>query len=299
MLFVTASGGTLFSWVPDHAVSLSITGLALLTAFFAIERLVPDPLLHPSLFYNPDILIILRAAFFYGANLVGTMYYVPQFFQIVLQDGAMISGISTVSMMLGMGAGSTALSFITHRRRDSVKNARAGPALQDLASGLMVRWSADTSRAETIVVLALLGLGQGAAMIGLLRVAQASVSQQAVGTATRLFAFVQASGHTFGVACFAVLYVNKLRSSFATLLLDVDEVLADMDSIGATYGADMRHRILDAVGSSMRSGWWLMAACAVTVLALTFMVEQRQTREEVDSSIFDDKKSIPESEKGS
>lgn len=296
-LLVTASAGSLFPWISTQIVSLLICGLAFLTAFLLIEYQVTDPLLDLSLFRNPGLLTILVAAFFYGANLIGTMYYVPQFFQFVFDDRAMISGISTMSMMLGMGAGSTASAFVTSGSRDSLRTARPGAALLVLASGLMVRWNTDTSRAETIVVLGLLGVGQGFAMIGLLRSAQDSVDQHVVSTVTRAFAFVQASGHTFGVACFATLYMNRLQSSLAALGLDVDGILADMNDFIDAHGADMRQIVLDAFVSSMGRGWWLMFACAMAVLVLTFTVKEHRTRNEVASSFIGDSKSIPEVEK--
>lgn len=81
-------------------------------------------------------------------------------------------------------------------------------------------------------------------------------------------------------------------------MLDVNEVLADIDNVNAMYGANMRHYILNAFGSSIRNGWWLMAACMVIILALTFMKKQWETEKEVDSLVFNDKKSIPELEKG-
>lgn len=299
MLIATSTDGTLFPEVADHMVMLSIFGLVLLTAFFLNQRLVPDPLLHPSLFYNRDLLITVAAAFFFGAKLVGTMYYLPHFFQIVLQDNAMISGVSTLPLMLGTGLGTIASLLITSRCRRRVDTAHIGAGLQLIASNQMVRWGTHTSRAEIAVVLALLGLGQGATMIGLLQITQRSVSQHAVGTVTRVFAFFQVSGHFFGVACFAALYMNKLRSSLAALMLDVNKTLADMDNIQATYGTHVRNRILDAYGSSMRSGWWLMSGFAVVVLGLTFLVEQRQRQNEADSSGFDDSKSDVEVEKDS
>lgn len=298
MLLVAGWGGTSFPWMSAEVVSISISGLAFLTAFFIIEPLVPDPLLPPSLFRNPSLQFILVATFFYGANLVGTLYYVPHFFQRVLQDNAMISGVSTLPMMLAMGVGSTASAFVTVKRWTSFETARFGAAMQALASGLMVRWSTETSRTETTMVLVLLGLGQGMALIGLLRTAQASVSKAALGTVTRLFMFVQASGHAFGVSCFAALYMNRLRSWLTAFVLDVDEVWDDMENVLETDGSDLRRSILDTFGPSMRSGWWLMFACAVTVLALSFLVDQHQIQEELDTSTFNDGESIGEAEKG-
>lgn len=298
VMLAAASGGTMSPWVTNHAVGLAIAGLAFFAALFFIEPLVPDPLLRPFLFRNRDLLVIVVAVFFYGSNLVGTMYYVPQFFQIVLQDNAMISSVSTLPMMLGGALGTAASLFITSRFGACLNIARFGAALQALASGLMVRWGTDTSRAETTMVLALLGLGQGSAMIGLLRSAQVSSGQMPPGTVSRLFMLVQAAGHTFGVALFAALYVNKLRSSLYSLVPNINETLADISSDKVAYGTDVRQRILDAYGSSMRSGWWLLFACAGILLILTFMVERSNTRGAVAPSTVDNGEKVSESERG-
>lgn len=283
MLLGTASDGTLLPWISDHLMIASISGLALLTAFFFIESSVPDPLLHPSLFRHPGLLVIMVATFFYGANLFGTIYYVPHFFQLVLKDSAFISAVETLPMMLAMGLGSIAANSIASRSQTRTNTVRVGAAMVALSSGLMIRWSDTTGRAEVVAVLALLGLGQGTVFIGLLRVAQASCNELPAGTATRLFIFVQALGSTFGVACFSAVYMNKLQFSLDALLPDVEATLAAMGNIDDEFVASIRPRVRDARGSSMQSGWWLMFACALTLLVLSFWVDRSQIRNKGES----------------
>lgn len=297
-LLVTASGDTFLPWIADHVVGLSISGLACLTAFFCIEPLVPDPLLPPSLFHNHALFITVVAAFFYGANLVGTMYYVPHFFKVAFQDNAMKAGVSTQPFMMGLGVGIVLSLFVTSRyQHTSVKTARIGAAFLALASGLMVRWGADTSREETIFVLVILGVSQGAVMISLLRTAQVSVKRLAVGRTTRLFMFVQALGYAFGVACFAALSMHDACPSVAASVLGKNETLPTMESTDKVYGV-LRRLVLDEMVSRMRNGWWLMFACALAVLVLSFLVDQSQIQEEVDSHRVDDEEEGLLDEKG-
>ncbi|KAK7708757.1 hypothetical protein SLS63_013412 [Diaporthe eres] len=138
MLLVPASGGTIFPWISSHPVGVCIAGLALLGAFCFIEPLVPDPLLHPSLFQDPTLLITAIVAFFYGANLYGTLYYVPHFFQLVLDDGTFMSSVSILPMTLAMAVGAASVIFMASRHQNSVKKiAQGGAVLMALASGLM------------------------------------------------------------------------------------------------------------------------------------------------------------------
>ena len=292
MLLIPAPSGTLPPWISGHPVGIFISGLALLTAFFFIEPLVPDPLLDPSLFLNPGQLVIMVAAFFHGANLFGTLYYVPHFFQLVLEDSAVTSSVSTLPMIIAMGW-STVAMFMTSPCRTSFNIVRAVAASAALASGLMVRWDTSTSREETVVVLALLGLGQGTALIGLLRTAQASGGQF-----TRVFTFAHVLGSASGVALFLAPYVNKLQSLLRILVPDVAQALADTGKIDGEFCAGFESRVRDAFGWSMQAGWWLMLACALTVLALSFLVEPSQLRKDGDSSRPGDGEKVSEADKG-
>lgn len=298
MLLVSASGGTIFPWVSGHPVGLSIAGLALLGGFCFVEPLVPDPLLHPSLLLDPGLVITAIVAFFCGANLYGTMCYVPQFFQLVLEDSAFMSSVGTLPMMLSIAFGTAGATFITSRHQISVDSlARGGAALMALMSGLMVRWSTNTSRGEIFVVLSLLGLGQGAACIAPLRTVKTSVARSPAGSGAKIAMFFQALGSAFGVACFAALYMSRLQSSLGALVPDVAQTLADMGNAEDEYVAGMKPHVRDAYESSMPAGWWLMFACALVVLALSFLTRRSSARDDRDLSILDDSEKESEAEK--
>jgi hypothetical protein len=72
-------------------------------------------------------------------------------------------------MMLGLAIGNSVAAIITSRYRINLWNAVAGAAFEVLVSGLMTRWTAHTSRAEAVILLVVLGIGQVAVMSGLLK----------------------------------------------------------------------------------------------------------------------------------
>lgn len=272
-------GGNAFAWSDSHVAGCLVGGFVLLGLFILIERRVKDPVIDPSLFRNHTVLAIAAAEFFYGANLIGLMYYVPQFFQLVFDETATLSGVGLLPMMLGLGIGNPIAAFITSKYEVSLANAQVGAALQVLASGLMARWNAHTSRAEAIVLLVILGIGQGAAMSGLLLTAQVATTPDLVGIVTGLAIFAQAVGDIFGVALFAAVYINKLRSSLSGLALSsaqIEEILQDVQSIRRSYSPESRTQIVNAYAISMRNGWWLMFACAGALLLLTFLAKQHK-----------------------
>lgn len=271
-------GGNTFPWNDAKVIAMLVTGPVLLVVFFFVECYAKDPLIFPSMLKSRTIVAILVAEFFYGANLLGLMYYVPQFFQLVFGDSATISGVGLLPMMLGLAIGNPAAGFITSKWGISLWNAVGGAALEVLASGLMVRWNQDTSRAEAVIVLIVLGIGQGAVMSGLLLSSQVAVPPHQIGVVTGLVIFVQTVGDIFGIAIFAAAYVNELASSLAPLNLSheqIETILSDVQMV-KKFEPALRERVVHVYADSMRNGWWLMFASAVMLLIASLCSRQHK-----------------------
>ncbi|KAL4757352.1 major facilitator superfamily domain-containing protein [Aspergillus foveolatus] len=96
LLLAISWGGNSFPWSSSHVIGCFIGGFSLLLAFAIWEHYARDPLMPPVFFRNRAIVAILFAEFFYGANLLRMMYYVPQFFQLVYGDSATMSGVGVI-----------------------------------------------------------------------------------------------------------------------------------------------------------------------------------------------------------
>jgi Major Facilitator Superfamily len=279
VLLAISWGGNTFPWSDAKVIGCLVGGLVCVAVFAVVQWFVPDPLLHPTLLKNRTVLTIFAAEFFYGANLLGMMYYVPQFFQLVFGDSAVISGVGLLPMMLGLAVGNPLAAWITSKWGISVWNAIIGAALEVLVSGLMTRWNSDTSRAEAVVELIFLGAGQGAVMSGLLLSSQVAVEPISIGVVTGLVIFMQTIGDIFGIAFFAAVYVNELTSLLGRLSLSSDQVssiLADVQLINSEEFAPVRDNIVQVYSDSMGNGWWLMFACAAACLFFTCFAKQHK-----------------------
>lgn len=155
-------GGNNFLWNDSRVIGCLVGGILLLMIFVVWEHWAKDPFMPPVFLRSRAIVAIFFAEFFYGTNLLGMMYYVPQFFQLVYGDSATISGVALLPMMLGLAIGNPIAGWLTSKYGLSLSNAWIGAALAVLSSGLITRWAAGTSRAEAIVELIILGIGQGA-----------------------------------------------------------------------------------------------------------------------------------------
>lgn len=181
--------------------------------------------------------------------------------------------------MLGLAIGNPTAAWVTSKYGVTLINAIVGACFEILATGLMTRWNADTSRAEAVIVLIILGIGQGAVMSALLLSAQVAVPPAQIGVVTGLAIFIQTVGDIFGIAVFAAVYVNKLQDILKDMGLDADKVevvLTDVAKIRSTFDEDTVPEIIDVYARSLQNGWWLMFGASVALLLFTCLSRQHK-----------------------
>lgn len=272
-------GGVNFPWKSGQVIGTLVGGVVLLIVFSIFEHFVTDPIFPPIFFRNRSVVAIFLAEFFYGASLLGMMYYVPQFFQLVFGDSATIAGVGLLPLMLGLGIGNPIAGWITSKWGISIANAWVGAALEVLIIGLITRWNASTSRAEAVIELIILGAGMGSAMEGLLISAQASVEPMLIGVVTGLVIFLQTVGDIFGIAIFAAVYQNNLRSQLTSLAIpsaQIETVLEDVQQIRKIFSGDLQVKVIASYADSLKNGWWWMFACAAALLVSSAFAKQHK-----------------------
>ncbi|KAF3910726.1 hypothetical protein ABW21_db0208872 [Orbilia brochopaga] len=281
LLLALQWGGNTFPWSDGRVIGCFVGSAALFAAFLVnIFKFAKDPLLPAYFFTNRTLLAINAAEFCFGANLVGMMYYVPQFFQIIFGDSALISGVGLIPMMVGLLIGNPIAAQITSRKGMSKINAIWGGLIMVLMIGLITRWNTGTSRAEAVVLLVFLGIGQGAVFSGLLLTAQVAVPPQEIGVATGLVIFAQTVGDIFGVAVFATLYINKLHPALLRIpgltSDDIRKISQDIHAIRKDFSGQTQVSIIDAQAKALQHGWWLMFAFAAAMLIITLIAKQNK-----------------------
>ncbi|KAF3916148.1 hypothetical protein AA313_de0203761 [Arthrobotrys entomopaga] len=281
LLLALQWGGNTFAWSDGRVIGCFVGSAALFAIFLVnIFKFAKDPLLPAYFFTNRTILAINAAEFCFGANLVGMMYYVPQFFQIIFGDSALISGVGLIPMMVGLLIGNPIAAQITSRKGMSKINVIWGGLIMVLMCGLITRWNIHTSRAEAVVLLVFLGVGQGAVFSGLLLTAQVAVPPQEIGVATGLVIFSQTVGDIFGVAVFSTLYINKLHTALSRIsgltATDILNISQDIHSIRKDFTGQTQEMVIDAHGRALQNGWWLMFAFASAMVLLSLIAKQNK-----------------------
>lgn len=253
-----------FGWLDAKTITCFAVAALLLGAFVSWELRVEQPMLPVSIFRNlrfSAASVSITSAFF---ALFGFIFLITQYFQLVRGYGPFEAGVRMVPVALSIAAAAV-LSPRLVQAVGTTQLVRAGLALMSAAFlwiglGLEV----DTSYAEIVGQMVLLGLGLGAttapateSIMGSLRADKAGIGS-AVNDTTREL------GGTLGVAIigsvFSSLYVGALDDSdgvFAHLPPETQELtkesVAAAGIVARDLGADAP-AFLDQVNDAFLSG---------------------------------------------
>jgi MFS family permease len=201
LLLFLSWGGTAYPWL-----SLRVIGLASLAAiFYALwivqEGEAPEPILPLRLFRNPVYAVSVSVIGLNAMALMGSLVFLPLFFQLVLGASPSHAGLMMAPMMGGVIVASVAGGRLV----SATGRYKIFPII-GLAIGtgafLTLAWSATHGAGVVLIETALiaLGCGLGLVMPNLTTAIQNSVERSDLGVATSVSGFVRSLGGALGVA---------------------------------------------------------------------------------------------------
>ncbi len=215
IVLVTTWGGTEYAWSSPTIIVLSVTSVALLVAFLAVERRATEPLLPLRLFRGPIFSISSSVSFVIGVAMFGCISFLPLFLQVAGGASATDSGLLLVPLMIGMlGASVFSGQVITRTGRYRVLPI-VGTGIAATGLLLLSTMDAGTPRLESGIYMTTLGIGLGLSMQVLILATQNSVKVSDLGVATSSVNFFRSVGGSVGVALFGALFNARLSSGLS------------------------------------------------------------------------------------
>ena len=212
-------GGTEYPWASWQTLALGAGGAGLLAAFAAAERVAAEPILPLWLFRNSVFTLVNVVGFIVGLAMFGSIIFLPQYLQIVKGDSATASGLQLVPMMLGMLITLTVSGQLISRTGRYRYWPIAGTAVMAVGMYLLSSMGPSTPGALTAIYMVVVGLGIGGVMQVLVLLAQNSVSQRDLGTATSTATFFRSMGGSIGLPIFGAIFSNVLSGNLARVAL--------------------------------------------------------------------------------
>jgi len=235
--------GTSGSWI------LIAASLAVFVGLLWVESRAADPILPLPLFRDRLFSIATAHGTLAGWALFGSLSFIPLFVQSVLGTSATQAGITLTPMLLGW----VAASIIGTRLILRIGYRRLGlTGTASLVTGalLMARIGADSSQAEMMIAVTLMGIGMGLSIPPFLIAVQTGVERQHLGTATSTLQFSRSIGGTLGVSVMGAALTARLASNLSASGLDpklVEQLLDPLPGSQAVVDGSVRFAVANAI----------------------------------------------------
>jgi EmrB/QacA subfamily drug resistance transporter len=275
LVLITTWGGNQYAWRSAQILGLAAVATVSLVAFALVERRAPEPILPLNLFTNRNFSLVSAIGFLLGFAMFGAINFLPLYQQTVQGASATNSGLLLLPMMLAAMVVSLFVGrVITRTGRYKIFPVIGGVGMA-VGTWLLSLQDAGTSRLQTGVFIAVLGLGMGFLMQTTMLIAQNSVEQKDLGVSSSAATFFRSIGGSFGVSLFGAIFNHQ----FATEIADkLGAAGAQLTRAGARLDpttlkalpAPIRHGLLESLANSVSTvfGWAILFAAAVPVLAI-------------------------------
>jgi DHA2 family multidrug resistance protein-like MFS transporter len=287
--------------VPDQGISTvtigsAVAAIVFITAFVWWERRAPRPLLPMALFSQRLFTVaIITVALVYGA-LMGVMFFLPQFLQLVQGDSPLQSGVA----MLPAAGGLFLASLFSPRWAERFGTRRivvSGLLLVVVGLSLAAYLTADSAYIHVGASLGLMGLGLGMVLPQATNAVLASVPRERAGMGSAVNDGVGELGGSLGVAILGSLlslgYRNEIEAqiaaagdAIASIPTNVVEAVRESLAAGslavAQLPADMATPIRQVAGNAFVSGMTTALMIAAAIVAVGAFLAWRMFPARVD-----------------
>jgi MFS family permease len=240
-------GGVLFPWDSAKVIALLVVGGAMIFAFIYSETKVAKyPLIPMTLFRRGTNVAAFLVVFFHGFVFIAGEYYMPLYFQAVLEASPLRSGLLLLPFIVTGAIAGVLCGVVMHRTGRFCEIIWVGTVLLTIGFGLFVSFDAYTSTAKAVGFLIVGGIGSGILFEAPMIAIQSQVEQQDVATATATLSFIRNIGVSISIIIGGTIFQNSMnnRASFLRdaglpqdLLkqLDGDSAMANV-MLPATFG---------------------------------------------------------------
>lgn len=275
-------------WADPATWSWLVAGAVLIVAFGAVERRLGrrpggEPLIDPKLFRSRSYTVGVVLAAVGVLAMVGVLFTVPQYFQGVQGDSALVSGLRLLPLIGGLIVGAVPADRVSARLG---RKATLTAGFAALAAGLALGAATEvTSSAGSVAAwMALAGFGLGVVVATATSAALSELDAERSGVGSAVFQAVNKTGAPFGAAILGSVLLAIYRSRLDNALIPSGAANAVRASIfGGTSVAETARstELLDSVRAAFTAGMdaslWVCAAIAAAgaIGALGFVPGRR------------------------
>ncbi|KAM5438229.1 hypothetical protein McanMca71_007966 [Microsporum canis] len=214
ILYALTYGGSRYAWSDPRAFVPLLIGLLGLIFFMLVEgsKWIVEPVMPPWLFGHRTGAIVSINTFLNSILLYWTMFFLPVYFQAVLQSSPTRAGVQLLPIVLVAVPGAIVAVIVLTKFGRYKHLHLAGFAIVTIGLGLFSILNSHSSAAEWVIFQMLTAAGSGMILNTLLPAFQAGLPEKDQATATASWAFIRSFGNVWGVAIPAAIFNNRFES---------------------------------------------------------------------------------------
>ncbi|BEJ12702.1 hypothetical protein CspHIS471_0211620 [Cutaneotrichosporon sp. HIS471] len=286
-LIALSWAGTMYSWTSAAVLAPLIIGIFLGFVFIFVEmKVVSLPLIPMYIFRNMTVAASMATTFCNGAAFYATLYYLPQYFQVVRGESPIRSAIDMLPLTFVQVFCSFVSGFIVSKTGDYKWNLMAGFFIWTIGLGMMSSVTPYTSKPHIYGYQVLIGVGAGQTFQTSLIAIQASVDRKDMATATGTRNFLRMLGGTVTLAvCTAI--VNNIARRMLDQVFPADivtEILAAPTELVAMGFNDEQIRLVrEAYNRGINGCFWFSVPMAgISFFITVFFIRRVSLKREDD-----------------
>ncbi|OJD40845.1 mfs transporter [Diplodia corticola] len=211
LLIPISGGGTTYDWSSALVISFLAIGAILITAFIIVQyRFARHPTMPFRLFERTSAKILFAHNFASGVVYYTDLYYLPLYYQVILDKTPLISGVLILPLILGFSLASAAGGFAISRLGRCLPVIRTGYVLWTAGAGGRVAFGPRTGIATIAGCLVVEGVGLGLSMQPVMIALLSNTRKEDRAVVTGLRNFLRTVGGAVGLGIAAAIINNVL-----------------------------------------------------------------------------------------
>ena len=279
-------GGVAYPWDTATPICLIVFGVFVLFLFFINEwKFAKYPVMPLRLFKDKSNIATLLVCFIHGVVFISAAYYLPLYFQTVLNATPILSGVYLFPFVLGLSFTSIFVGIFIKKTGQYLPPIWVGMTCMAIGFGLFVDLPSTRDWGRLIPFQLIAGFGVGPIFQAPLIALQSNVPPRDIATATALFGFVRNLATSISVVIGGVIFQNVMVSHQEELRAHLPPALALRIGSGkAASSTDLvrmlpaaqRHPIERIYNSSLQKIWIFYTAIAAVGVLVSFGITKKK-----------------------
>ena len=283
VILFTDLGGMTFPWTSAPIIGLMLTTIVAFSLFILVEKRAAEPVLPLALFKNRTFTISVAVGLVVGFALFGSVTYLPLYLQIVKGASPTGSGLQMIPMMGGMLITSIISGQLISRSGYYRKFPITGTAVMSIGLFLFSRMDTNTSLAQALGTMLIVGLGLGMVMQVLVIAVQYAVDHKDLGVATSAATLFRLIGGSVGTAALGALFSSRLAMHLRESLPpgSSQSVKAFSPKMLSALPEGVRGAYAHSFTASLETVFLTATAIAVIGFGLSWLMPNRKLRDTI------------------